>query len=70
MENPDEGTYKWDGSLLALSCGCKMEFDSDNYDLLEAEYCNFIQKLNFIKRSIFYQGRINIDEGKITSNTS
>ena len=55
MENIDEGTYKWDGNLLTLSCGCKMEFDS-NHTLtwLNLTTANFIPKLNFIKRIMIY----------------
>ena len=47
MENMNEGTYKWEGNLLTLSCGCKMEFDSDSFDLVESDYCKFHAKTKF-----------------------
>ena len=50
----DEGTYKWDGNLLTLSCGCKMEFDSHTLTWLNLTTANFMPKLNFIKRIMIY----------------
>jgi hypothetical protein len=47
MEKIDEGTYQWEGSLLTLSCGCKMEFDPDRFDLVEADFCKFHTKTKF-----------------------
>ncbi len=47
MENMDEGTYRWEGNLLILSCGCKMMFDSLRFGLVEAEYCKFHTKTKF-----------------------
>ncbi len=47
MEKMNEGTFKWEGGLLAFSCGCKMEFDPDRFDLAEAEYCKFHTKTKF-----------------------
>lgn len=47
MGNMDEGTYRWEGNLLTLSCGCMMEFDPNRFDLVEAQYCKFHTKTKF-----------------------
>jgi hypothetical protein len=47
MENMDEGTFRWEDKTLTLSCGCKMEFDSNSFDLVEAEYCKYHTKTKF-----------------------
>ncbi len=47
MDDLNKGTYKWENNLLILSCGCKLEFDSYSFDLIEAEYCKFHTKAKF-----------------------
>jgi hypothetical protein len=53
MEDMNEGTYKWEGNLLILSCGCKMEFDSNSFDLVESDYCKFHTKTKFRGNDVF-----------------